>query len=74
MLKISLSHGDAAELYTRLHNAKLLAELKRNEMAANLPDSIYPRKSEKIREEIAHLDRVLAAIRAAQDAQEGAQL
>lgn len=66
MIKISLSRGDAAELYKRLYNAKLLAELTRDEMAANLPDSIYPRKSEKIREEIAHIGRVMQAILDAQ--------
>ena len=70
MITLSLSRTDAALLYRRLEDDRRLVNLKLAELASNLPDAIYAFRTEQKREELAHLDRVLAAIRAAQAAQE----
>jgi hypothetical protein len=70
MITLTLSRVDAALLARRLEDDRRLVNLKLAEMASNLPDAIYAMRTEQQRDELAHLDRVLAAIRAAQDAQD----
>ena len=77
MITLTLSRVDAALLARRLEDDRRLVQLHLAEMASNLPDAIYAMRTENQREELAHLNRVLAALRdaqAAQDAQEGAKL
>ena len=66
MINISLSRVDAALLARRLEDDRRLVQLHLAEMASNLPDAIYAMRTEKQREELAHINRVLAAISAAQ--------
>lgn len=77
MITLTLSRVDAALLARRLEDDRRLLALTLAEMSSNLPDAIYAMRTENQREELAHINRVLAAIRAAQnaqDAQKGAQL
>lgn len=68
MITLSLSRADAALLYRRLEDARRLVQLTLDEMASNLPDTVYAWRTEKQRDELAHLDRVLQAL---QDARKG---
>lgn len=70
MITLSLSRTDAALLARRLEDDRRLVQLTLAEMASNLPDTAYALRTEKQRDDLAHLTRVLAAIRAAQDAQD----
>lgn len=69
MITITLSRIDAALLSRRLEDDRRLVALTLAEMASNLPDAIYAFRTDKKREELAHIDRVLQAIRDAQGAE-----
>ena len=72
MITLTLSRDDAALLYRRLEDARRLSKLTLDELVTNLPDGRYSLRLEQTREDVAHLDRVLQAIRdARKDAQKG---
>lgn len=70
MITLSLARDDAALLYRRLEDARRLSKLTLDELTSNLPDGRYSLRLEQTREDVAHLDRVIAALRAAQNAQD----